>query len=61
MARPRTKVNARTTKSIVSRYNKGEGFVSLSERYELGIPIIRRVLVGNKVTIRGRGRPALQT
>ncbi len=61
MARPRIKVLSNTQRSIVSKYGKGLGLVALATEFELSPPVIRRVLTENKVTIRGRGRPALQT
>ena len=61
MARPKKTVTENQRRSIVSRYGKGEGLISLSAGFELSPPVIRRVLVDNKVPIRGRGRPTLQT
>ncbi len=61
MARPKKTVTENQRRSIVSRYNKGEGLISLSSEFELSPPVIRRVLIENKVSIRGRGRPTLQT
>ena len=62
MARPQTKVNVNTRRSIVAQYKKGgpgNGFTAIAERLGLGIQVIRRVLVAEGVTIRGKGRPAL--
>lgn len=57
MARPRKTVTSNQQRSIVARYKKGEGLVEIAEAIKLGIPVVRRVLVDNKITIRGRGRP----
>lgn len=59
MARPKVKVSANQTRSIVSRYGKGEGLVAISEALDLGVQIIRRILGEQGVEVRGRGRPAL--
>ena len=59
MARPRTKVTANQTRSIVSRYKKGTGLVALAEMFGFSAPVIRRVLADGAVEIRGRGRPVL--
>ncbi len=61
MARPKKTVTENQRRSIILRYDKGEGLISLSTEFKLSPPVIRRVLVDNKVTIRGRGRPTLQT
>lgn len=61
MARPRIEVVGNRQKSIVSKYGKGAGLVALAAEFELSVPVIRRVLTEGKVTIRGRGRPTLQT
>ena len=57
MSRPQTKVSANQSRSIVSRYKKGDGLVAISEALELGVGVVRRILAAGKVKIRGRGRP----
>jgi len=62
MSRSKTKVTANQVRSIVAQYNKGgpgNGLVAIAERLELGVQIIRRVLVEAGVKIRGKGRPCL--
>lgn len=62
MSRPKKTVAKRTRESIAKQYGRGVGLVALAEKYELSVPVIRRVLTEDKVSIRGRGRPAtLQT
>ena len=61
MARPQKVVKSNTRRSIAAKYRKGAGLVALAEEFELSTPVIRRVLCGEAVTIRGRGRPTLQT
>ena len=57
MSRTQTKVSSNEQRSIVSKYNKGAGLVSLATDCGYSIPVIRRVLTEQKVSIRGRGRP----
>ena len=57
MGRPQATVTENQRRAIVSRYQKGAGFVELSDDFKRSIPVIRRILVDNKVKIRGRGRP----
>lgn len=58
MGRPQTKVGANHVRSIVSRYKKGEGLVSIASALKYGVQVVRRVLAANGVKIRGRGRPS---
>jgi len=62
MSRKQTKVTENQKRSIIAQYNKGgegNGLVAIAKRLELGVQIIRRVLVEADVTIRGKGRPCL--
>ena len=61
MSRSRIVVKSNTQRSIVSKYGKGAGLIALATEFELSVPVIRRVLTEGKVSIRGRGRPSLQT
>lgn len=63
MGRPKLQVNKRTQKTIVRAYTRKVrplGLVALAEEVKVSIPVIRRILVENKVTIRGRGRPLVK-
>jgi len=57
MARAKVKLTANQVRSIVSKYNKNVGLVALATEFGHSVPVIRRVLEENDVTIRGRGRP----
>lgn len=59
MGRAKTKVSPNDTRSIVSKYKKGAGLVTLSEVFEISTTVITRILREQKVKIRGRGRPAV--
>ena len=61
MARPLKVVKSNTRRSIAAKYRNGAGLVALATEFELSSPVIRRVLTEANETIRGRGRPTLQT
>ena len=61
MSRPRIELKANAVRSMVSKYNKGAGLVALAEEFGISLPVVRRVLAENGVTIRGRGRPVVAT
>ena len=61
MGRAKTEVTENQRRSILSRYQKGEGFNPIGEALNLSFGVIRRVLVENNVEIRGRGRPCKAT
>lgn len=42
--------------SMIRRYNNGEVMQALAEHYGVSIPVVRRILAENNVTIRPRGR-----
>ena len=58
MARPKISLSANQVRSVVSKYNKSVGLVTLADEFGYSIPVIRRALRDSKVRIRGRGRPA---
>ena len=57
MGRTRTKVTSNQTRSIVSKYGKGEGLVALAALFGVSTTVISRILREEGVEIRGRGRP----
>lgn len=62
MGRSKLEVAKSVQKTIVSGYTRQRkplGLLALADKVTLSIPVIRRVLVENKVTIRDRGRPKL--
>ena len=59
MPRTQLKIKANDVRSIVANYKKGMGLVALSENFGISVPVIRRTLIENDVTIRSRGRPAV--
>lgn len=59
MPRPKKAVSANHQRSIIARYNKGEGLVAIGKALGYGVQIVRRVLADGKVKIRKRGRPRL--
>ncbi len=58
MGRTPTTVKSNQTRSIVAKYAKGAGLVALATEFEIGVGVVRRVLIEAGETIRGRGRPA---
>ncbi len=57
MARSTLEVKGNTARSLVSKYKKGTGLAALAEEFGFSIPVVRRTLEENDVTIRGRGHP----
>lgn len=60
MGRPKLEVPKAVQKKIVGAYTRKRspaGLVALSDDHNISIPVVRRILVENGVTIRGRGRP----
>jgi hypothetical protein len=57
MARPRTVVPENTRRSIIAQYNKGVGLVDIAEATKFSSTVVRRCLIENSVSLRGRGRP----
>lgn len=57
MARVRKVVTENQKRSILARYEKAEGFLTISKALDLTAAVIRRTLVENGVKIRLRGRP----
>jgi hypothetical protein len=57
MARPRIVVSENHRRSIVSRYDKGEGLRNIGKALGYKLQIVRRVLVENGIEIKDRGRP----
>lgn len=59
MGRSKIVVTANEVRSIVSRYNKGQGLILLAVEFGYGVAVIRRILEEKGVSIRDRGRPVL--
>ena len=59
MSRPKAAVTSNQVRSIVSKYRKGTGLVSLAGEFGFSVPVIRRVLTEQDVSVRGRGRPVV--
>lgn len=62
MGRPLLKLGKRDVGTIVKGYTrkvKPLGLVALAKKIEVSIPVIRRILIENEVTVRGRGRPVM--
>jgi len=60
--RRKTEVTSNQVRSIVARYNKGgkgNGLIGIAEAVKLSPGIVRRVLLEQNVTLRGRGRPRI--
>jgi len=60
MGRPKLELNKKTVRTIVSGYNRKRrplGLAALAEKVGVSIPVVRRILVDEGVTVRGRGRP----
>lgn len=57
MAAQQKDISDARRRKIVEHYNKGIGMAKIAENIGCCVTVVRRILVEENVTIRGRGRP----